>query len=284
MRKTATIALMSMLLAVTLPGCDEVPQETRDKARRTAVSLKDLAADLAGLAVDMIQQALADDPDLNADNYNEADWDIRRLDTARDLPYLSPLEKDVILETNKARANPKKYAALYVVPVLEYYNGKEYTAPGRPTITMNVGTPDVREAIAALKNARSAAPLTPERGLYLAARDHAADQRKSGKTGHDGSDGSTVTSRSNRYGEGNMVGENIAYGLDNAREIVVGLLTSREHRKNMMNENYTQTAAAFGKHPEYRHICVIKYARDYTGKQQIAANPQRNAGRGATGI
>jgi len=43
-------------------------------------------------------------------------WDISALDTAAETDYLSPAEKDVILEMNKARADPKKYAELYLNP------------------------------------------------------------------------------------------------------------------------------------------------------------------------
>jgi hypothetical protein len=48
-----------------------------------------------------------------------ANWDISALDTAAAMDYLSSAEKDVILEMNKARSDPKKYAELYIKPMLQ---------------------------------------------------------------------------------------------------------------------------------------------------------------------
>lgn len=46
---------------------------------------------------------------------------IEALDTARNVDYLSEIKKDVILEMNKARTNPKKYAELYIVPFAKQF-------------------------------------------------------------------------------------------------------------------------------------------------------------------
>jgi len=45
-------------------------------------------------------------------------WDIKTLDTARKAEYLTDDEKDVILEMNKVRTNPKQYSKLYIEPLL----------------------------------------------------------------------------------------------------------------------------------------------------------------------
>jgi hypothetical protein len=72
-------------------------------------------------------------------NADAANWDIAKLDTARDAAYLSAIEKDVILEMNKVRSDPKKYAELYIKPRLQYFNGNLYSVPGRTTIQTNEG-------------------------------------------------------------------------------------------------------------------------------------------------
>ena len=58
-----------------------------------------------------------DDPD-------SANWDIAALDVAKNVNYLSRVEKDVILEMNKVRTDPQKYAQLCIEPELQYYDGK----------------------------------------------------------------------------------------------------------------------------------------------------------------
>ena len=61
-------------------------------------------------------------------------WDIDVLDTARNVNYLTRIEKDVILELNKVRSDPAKYAELYIRPRLAWFDGsnsgKGYKAPG----------------------------------------------------------------------------------------------------------------------------------------------------------
>jgi uncharacterized protein YkwD len=104
--------------------------------------------------------------------------------------------------------------------------------------------------------------------LSLAAKDHVVDQSKTGQTGHNGSDRSTPVSRAGRYGKGQYIGENIAYGNTTGRDIVCSLLIddgvpSRGHRTNIMNKAYTQTGVGFGTHAQYRTSCTIAYADGY---------------------
>ncbi|MDR0443449.1 MAG: hypothetical protein LBH44_08600 [Treponema sp.] len=201
-------------------------------------------------------------------------WDIRSLDTAANADYLSGIEKDVILEMNKVRADPKKYAELYIKPMLQYFNGKNYSVPGQITIVTQEGAAAVNECITALGKAASAGILSPEKGLSLAAKDHVTDQSKTGQTGHTGSDKSTPQIRMNRHGGFGgtySLGENIAYGETTGRNIVVGLLVDdgvpgRGHRENIMKQTFTQTGTAYGTHTQYRTSCTITYASGYKSK------------------
>jgi len=200
-----------------------------------------------------------------------ANWNIATLDTAANASYLTDIEKDVVLEMNKVRTDPKKYARLYIQPRLRYYNGNRYSAPGQITLVTQEGASAVNACINALNSAASAGVLTPERGLSRAAKDHATDQSRTGQTGHNGSDRSTPETRMKRYGafSGSWTyGENIAYGDPTGREIVCSLLIddgvpSRGHRTNIMNRAYTQVGVGFGTHTQYRTSCTIDYANGY---------------------
>lgn len=201
---------------------------------------------------------------------DDANWDMAALDTARDTDYLSGVEKDVILEMNKVRTNPSKYAELYIQPRLKYFFGSNYSVPGKITIATKEGKKAVEECIAALSRAKPVPALNPEWGLARAAQDHAADQGPAGYTGHGGSDKSSPATRVVRYGKmGNTVGENISYGDSTGREIVCSLLIDdgvpgRGHRTNIMNKTFSQSGAGFGRHKAYRSMCVIVYANGYT--------------------
>ncbi|GMO34225.1 MAG: hypothetical protein Ta2B_14720 [Termitinemataceae bacterium] len=205
-------------------------------------------------------------------NPDTANWDIDKLDTAKDADYLTGVEKDVILEMNKVRSDPKKYAELYIQTTLKYYSGKNYSVPGQITIVTQEGASAVNSCISALSNTKGVGLLSSEKGIWLAAKDHAIDQSKTGKTGHDGSDGSNPFKRIERYGSGyKTAGENCAYGPNTGRDIVVQFLIddgvpSRGHRKNIMNGAFTQTGVSVQTHPQFRYCCVIDYANGYISK------------------
>ena len=216
-------------------------------------------------------QPVRNDPNRRGDP-DAVNWDIAVLDTSANVDYLSGIEKDVILEMNKARTNPKKYAELYIQPRLKYFNGKNYSVPGQITIVTQEGAAAVNACITALNRASAVSVLAPEKGLSLAAKDHVTDQSKTGQTGHNGSDRSTPETRMKRYGSFSgswTLGENIAYGDTTGREIVCSLLIddgvpSRGHRTNILNKVFTQTGAGFGTHTQYRTSCTITYANGYT--------------------
>jgi len=203
-----------------------------------------------------------------------ANWNIAALDTAANASYLTDIEKDVILEMNKVRTNPKKYAELYLQPMLKYFKGNNYSVPGQITIATNEGAPAVNSCISALSRARAVGVLTPELGLSRAAKDHVTDQSKTGQIGHNGSNRSTPESRMKQYGSfrpGFTWGENISYGDSTGRDIVCSLLIDdgvpgRGHRANIMNGAFTQTGVGFGTHKQYRTSCTIDYATGYVSK------------------
>ncbi|HLF35016.1 MAG TPA: CAP domain-containing protein [Cyclobacteriaceae bacterium] len=199
-------------------------------------------------------------------------WDINTLNTASNATYISKIEREVVLELNLLRSNPQKYAELYLKPFRQYYHGKNLEIPGRITIITNEGIKPLDECISQLSRTQPAPALIPSQGMCKAARDHAEDQSKTGKTGHDGSDGSSLPDRLNRYGKWlTTIGENIDYGNGNAREIIIALLiddgvSSRGHRKNLLNGAYHNIGVAVRSHPQYEYVCVMDYAGGFESK------------------
>lgn len=201
---------------------------------------------------------------------NKADsWDTALLNTARNAAYLSALEKQVILEMNMVRSDPAGYAKEFIQPRLEYYHKKFYDAPGEIRRVTVEGKKPAEECLRVLMKTKPVGTLVPSPGMSRAAADHARDQGKTGRLGHDGSDRSTFEKRLNRYGTWDItIGENIDYGNEVAREIVISLLIddgvpSRGHRKNLLEPAYKVAGVACGKHPKYRQMCVIDYAGGY---------------------
>ena len=202
---------------------------------------------------------------------DESDWADSIFESVRSCTYLSDLEKDVIVELNKCRTNPARYADEVLVPFLERMgdNGKYVDSNGRNIITKE-GRSAVQEAINALKSQKPLPMLLPNRDLSSAAADHCADQGPTGLTGHDGSDGTPYLKRMEHYGFKFLgIGENIDYGACTGEEIIRRLVVddgvpSRGHRKNTFG-NFNYVGVSFGTHKKYRYMCVFDFGlSDYS--------------------
>ncbi len=185
--------------------------------------------------------------------------------------FLSPLENSVVREINTARMAPKDYASL-LEHSRKYYDGKVLKLPTETPILTKEGLGAVVEAIRFLRSVKPLPPLNPSKGMSWGARDHVTDQEASDSSEHKGSDGSQPWDRVNRYGTWEKsIGENIAYGSDKARNIVMSLIVddgvqSRGHRKNIFNPDFRVIGVACGHHPTYRTVCVITFAGEYKEK------------------
>lgn len=182
--------------------------------------------------------------------------------------YLTPEERAVIAELNLARTKPREYAKL-VEQWVEYYDGTLRELPDRIPVRTKEGVKALHEAISFLERQSPMHALEPARGLAHGARDHVGDMGPSGATGHTGYDDSHVGDRVNRYGRWKgKVAENIAYGSEDPREIVMRLIIddgveSRGHRKNIFDPEFHIVGVAMGYHDVFATMCVITFAADY---------------------
>lgn len=190
----------------------------------------------------------------------------KRLNTAKDAKYLSPIEKEVVYEINLFRSNPANYAKNYIAPLAKHYEKKVLHYPGDKSIMTKEGVSALHECVRVLQKATPLGTMQASQGLSLAAKDHQKDQEKTGKTGHSGSDNSDLKERIERYGEWQTrIAENIAYGNTTARQVLIFLLIddgvkSRGHRTNLLHPAYKTVGVAFGKHPVYETMCVMDFA------------------------
>lgn len=193
------------------------------------------------------------------------DWPDSISNVVNSAPYLSSIDKDVIIELNKCRTNPSRYADENLVPFLKKISAERcYVNSEGLNFIMEEGRSAVQEAISALKSQPSCPMLHPKQYLCLAAIDHVNDQGPNSYVGHGGSDGSSPTSRARRHNpQCHGVGENIDYGNSTGSEIIVSLIVddgvpNRGHRKNIFRD-YEFVGTAFGFHKTYRYMCVLDF-------------------------
>ena len=195
----------------------------------------------------------------------------RLMDQQNEPGYLSDLERQVVEELNLARTQPTEYAG-FLIEYARLFTGKELREPGKMILLTNEGESAVREAIRFLKNQQPLNGLIASKGMSKAAADMVRMQETSNETGHKGRDGSTFAERISRYGTwGGSCGENIDYGNNSARRIVMALIiddgvSNRGHRKSIFTPKFSRVGVSCGTHKTYRYMCVIEYAENYTEK------------------
>lgn len=199
------------------------------------------------------------------------DWP-SELNTTKDAFYLNQFEKDIVLELNKVRSNPAKYAEEYLEPLRTAFDGEKFTYPGQIPLMTREGIAALNDCIKTLKSAATASPLTPSRGLSSAAKLLVTDQKLHGGTGHVTKSGWNPQVRIRRFGSyKTRLAENIVYGYENPRQAVISLLIDdgvpdRAHRRNILNPAFKQLGLASDKHPTYDYFCAIEFVDHFSKK------------------
>ncbi|GAB4280265.1 MAG: hypothetical protein Fur0025_08100 [Oscillatoriaceae cyanobacterium] len=177
--------------------------------------------------------------------------------------YLTEFDKEVIAEVNKARQNPAAYA--------------EVLAAMRPSYNGIEGVAALDEAIAFLRAASPLPPLQPSPGMSMAATDHVNDTGPKGIIGHNGTDGSSIGQRIDRYGDrSGYAGENISYGMNSPQDVAAQLIIddgvpSRGHRENIFNPQYQFIGVDTGSHAQYQTMTVLNFAGQYTEDASVTS-------------
>ncbi len=135
----------------------------------------------------------------------------------------SSLEKSVFELINKLRQNPQLLNQ-DLEDMLGHFKNKYYKIPNTNINIITVeGDVAVKEALKHLKNLTPVSPLKFSEGLYLAAQDHCKDIGRRGIASHEGSDGSRMCDRIDRYGEWEIsIAENISFDDSDPKEIILG--------------------------------------------------------------
>jgi uncharacterized protein YkwD len=176
---------------------------------------------------------------------------------------------EMAAEISLLRANPAEYSKYLEDHLTRFVTEKAYSFTSNPAIRYNTeeGKLAVQEAIDELKKTEPMCPLSSSVLLERACADHVNDMAAHpGMLGHTGTDGSQARDRIDRYGKFEVsCGENISYGMNIPREIVMQLLIDdavpgRGHRKILLEPLFRIVGASFGPHSQYGCVCVLDFA------------------------
>lgn len=179
------------------------------------------------------------------------------------------LARQVLAEINLSRSEPLRFAG-FLRELASRFQGKFYRMPGTTTLMQtSEGVAAVDEAIRFLSRQKPLPPLTWSAGLAAAAAELAREQGSSGATGHSGVRSRGMRERIERHGTWQgRIGENIAYGPNDPRSMVMQLIIddgvpNRGHRKNQFNTAFGSAGVACGPHPRFGGMCVIDFAGSF---------------------
>lgn len=180
--------------------------------------------------------------------------------------YRLPTPQEILDELNLVRTNPKGYVKYLKEHLASFVEDFVYIDGVGRRMSCHEGRAAVYECIEVLENTEPMGTLSMNENLCASAFWLAKDQAYHGTTGHDGSDGSTLTDRVKRAGfEGRGWGENCAYGQYTARDFIMDLLIddnvpSRGHRDNILNSKYTQVGVGLATgHDTYNTVLVTDF-------------------------
>ena len=189
-------------------------------------------------------------------------------------PVLEQIKKEVILETNRVRTNPKAY-----IPILERYlenfDDNILTRPDKnECIETQEGPKAYKEAIEFLKNQRPINEIELDEQASKVAEEY-AKILSSGDDDH-GDDESHIEERVAKYLDYDFaISECIDFGGSTGIEVIVNLLVDdgvklRTHRENLFSNKFQYYGVAVATHPEYDFCTVIDYFGDILGYKDKA--------------
>lgn len=178
-----------------------------------------------------------------------------KLNTGKTATYLTPVEKQMLLEINFVRAYPKVYAKI----ISKYLADESNSAFGLNNDTYNAGIELIKE----LNESNPLSILQSSQCVYNAAKKHGLDSQKRGFFDHQGSDGSQpwdrILKECKEYKSGSENGAGNT--SENPRAAVISLLlddgiSSRGHRRNLLD-------------PKWKYGACFRYSDKTYGYQWV---------------
>jgi hypothetical protein len=174
------------------------------------------------------------------------------------------LSKNLLIAHNNLRSDPISFIEK-IEKTMKQLKGNILSRPMEFSVQTIEGKNAFLEAIEFLKKQKPIPKLKYDERLSKSSDDHIKDLGPKGIASHDGSDGSTVYDRIEKYCEWDLIcSENIDLGGKTADDILVNLIVddgvpNRGHRKNIFSPELKYFGTASGIHKDFGIITVINY-------------------------
>lgn len=165
---------------------------------------------------------------------------------------MDQIEQDVLYYINLVRINPEKFNTEVLIPYLKE-SGRQYSKKYTRSLKKE------------LNKTQSLPPLNYTDKLFDFAKHHARTTGKIGKVGHRSVMMKSYKTRTKKLLKAySYVGENIHYGSNDPKKIVLELLIddgikNLGHRKNILSKNFVFASVSLQPHKKYRQNCVIEF-------------------------
>ena len=175
------------------------------------------------------------------------------------------LAEQLFISHNKIREDPKSFIIKLKKWSKKFRDKTLFLLNENPMETFE-GVNAVEEAIRFLSVQKSVPKLSYSAELSKAAKDHAMDIGENNLHGHDGSNGSILSDRIEKYTEwDDSCAESIDLGFKNADNIILNLLIDdgsegRDQRINLFTTKYKYIGIGCSFHKTYNHCSVFVYA------------------------
>ena len=177
------------------------------------------------------------------------------------------LAEEIFKEHNKLRKDPKSYIEK-LTKSENYYKDKIFRHPNEIPIETYEGSQGIRNAIEFLKKQNPVKELTYSESLSKSALDHANDIGKQGTHNHEGTNGSLLSDRIEKYTEWDgAIAESLQFCYKNPENIIMSLIiddgsNEKHQRENLFSEEFQYIGIGCAKHKTFKLCTVFNYAKN----------------------
>lgn len=196
-------------------------------------------------------------------------WSKEELDmanTARNTPYLSEEEKNIIFYMNLVRMDGTRFLNSFLQDFIEDHNSRMQQYSNYNELRISKSDKYYRSLESDLRKAKNLGLLYPDETLTFIALQHAKDMNRHNIAGHNSYDGRSMKDRISKYYPNRSMAENLAFGFSDGLANVCVLLIDKGvpdlgHRKNILNTSsgLNIVGVSIRQHPRYKYAATIDF-------------------------